>query len=164
MILFGLFIVLVLNYGWETMRNRAIRQERDQDPESTLLLDDRLTRGMPISPAVEAARRRLFAASDDPVIENQRRMTLASFFACAALLPIWALSSEAVDRTFLDVAHRSLIAFSLLVGSLVVGLVSGRTLIKGVLGPDREFHQPAVAGVVFACSVVAFAALLNVYG
>lgn len=152
------FVVLILNYGWETARNRAIRQERDPDPRNSILVEDRLGRGMPMSPAVEAARRRLFAPSDDPIIENQRRVTLASFLACAAMIPIWGLRSDAVDRMLLESADRSPIALSLFLGSLIMAFVAGRILIRSLLGPERDVRRASIAGTVVVLAAATFAA------
>lgn len=157
MVLFVVFVVLMLNYGWETARNRAVRQERDPDPRNTVLLDDRLGRGMPVNAAVEAARRRLFAPSDDPVIENQRRVTLAAFLACAALLPIWAARSDVVDRVLVESADRGPVALGVFVGSLILAVAAGRILVRSILGPERNFRRGAFAGVLVAASALAFA-------
>jgi hypothetical protein len=153
-----LFILAGLNYALQIVRNRRVNQLRNPDSAMALDLQTELYAGRPIRPAWNSAQRRLFEPSDDPVIEHQRRLTLAAFSLALAVGLAWLVAPAALDQVVQRAASVTPLAAGVPVVALTIASVTIWSLVSAAVGPLRQPLPIIAAGVGAFASFAVFAA------
>lgn len=161
-ILTVVFLAFIVNYGRETVRNRAIRIDRRD--RSAYRASEGFFEGGSLRAAAGKASARVLETSDDPEIEHQRRITVGSFILGALMIPVWMVGGPAIDGLTADLSRVSPLFAVVPAIATIITALSARGLVQSIAGPERAPLPAIVSAVGLVSGIAALAAARPILG